>query len=45
LRKKKLTQEQRITALEKALTNVYIMVQAIIDKLPKDGTEEESREG
>jgi hypothetical protein len=32
MRKKKLTQEQRITALEKALTNVYIMVQALIKK-------------
>jgi hypothetical protein len=37
MRKKKLTQEQRITALEKALTNVYIMVQALIkDNVNKD---------
>ena len=45
MRKKKLTQQQMIEALEKAVTNIYLMVQAIIDKLPKDETEEESREG
>lgn len=44
MRKKKLTQEQRITQLEKALTNVYIMVQALIDKLPNDGTEQEKKD-
>jgi len=36
MKQKKLTQQQRIVALEKAVTNLYIMIQAIIDKLPKD---------
>jgi len=36
MRNKKLTQQQRIVALEKAVTNLYIMIQAIIDKLPKN---------
>jgi hypothetical protein len=31
--------------LEKAVTTIYAMLQAVIDRLPKDGTEEESREG
>ena len=31
-----MTQQQRIVALEKAVTNLYIMIQAVIDKLPKD---------
>jgi len=36
LRQKKLTQQQRIVALEKAVTTLYAMIQAIIDKLPKE---------
>jgi hypothetical protein len=40
LRKKKLTQQQRIESLEKALTNIYVMVQAIIQKLPKEEKDE-----
>lgn len=36
MRTKKLTQQQRIVALEKAVTNLYIMIQAVIDKLPKN---------
>ena len=40
MRKKKLTQQQRIEALEKAVTNIYIMVQAVIDKLPKESKDE-----
>lgn len=44
MRKKKLTQQQRIEALEKAVTTLYAMIQAVIQKLPKDGTEEEARE-
>jgi len=35
LRQKKLTQQQRIESLEKAVTTLYAMIQAIIDKLPK----------
>ena len=36
MRRKKLTQQQRIDALEKAVTNIYLMVQAVIEKLPKE---------
>jgi hypothetical protein len=36
MRKKKLTQQQRIEALEKAVTTIYAMTQAIIEKLPKE---------
>lgn len=40
MRKKKLTQEQRITTLEKAVSNIYMMVQAVIQKLPDERKEE-----
>jgi hypothetical protein len=33
MRSKKLTQQQRIVALEKAVTSLYAMIQAIIDKI------------
>jgi len=36
LRKKKLTQQERIVALEKAVTTLYAMIQAVINKLPKE---------
>jgi len=36
MRTKKLTQQQRINALEKAVTTLYAMIQAVIDKLPKE---------
>lgn len=36
MRKKKLTQQERIVSLEKAVTTLYAMIQAIIDKLPKE---------
>ncbi len=36
MRQKKLTQQQRIVNLEKAVANLYMMIQAVIDKLPKD---------
>lgn len=38
MRQKKLTQQQRIVNLEKAVANLYMMIQAVIDKLPKDET-------
>ena len=34
--KKKWTQAQKIANLEKATSNLYMMIQAIIDKLPKE---------
>jgi len=36
LRKKKLTQQERIKSLEKAVTTLYAMIQAVIQKLPDD---------
>jgi hypothetical protein len=36
MRKKKLTQQHRIETLEKAVTTIYAMLQAVIDKLPND---------
>ena len=36
MRQKKLTQAQRISQLEKAVTRMYIMIQAIMEKLPKE---------
>jgi len=36
MRQKKLTQQQRIVALEKAVTTLYAMIQAVIDKIEKD---------
>ena len=36
MRKKKLTQQQRIEALEKAVTTLYAMIQAVIQKLPDE---------
>lgn len=36
MRKKKLTQQQRIEALEKAVTTLYAMIQAVIQKLPEE---------
>lgn len=43
MRQKKITQQQRIIALEKAVTTLYAMIQAIIDKLPKDKPESKSK--
>jgi hypothetical protein len=36
LRQKKYTQQQRIESLEKAVTTLYAMIQAVIDKLPNE---------
>jgi hypothetical protein len=40
MRKKKLTQQQRIESLERAVTTIYAMVQAIIQKLPSDNKDD-----
>jgi len=40
MRKKKLTQQQRIEALEKAVTTLYAMIQAVIQKLPEEKKDE-----
>lgn len=40
MRKKKLTQQQRIESLEKAVTTIYAMVQAVIQKLPENNKNE-----
>lgn len=40
MRKKKLTQQQRIEALEKAVTTLYAMIQAVIEKLPKENKDD-----
>lgn len=40
MRKKKLTQQQRIEALEKAVTTLYAMIQAVIQKLPDDNKDD-----
>ena len=36
MKKKKYTQEQRLLKLEKAVANLGILVQALIDKVVKD---------
>ena len=36
MRRKKLTQQQRIESLEKAVTTIYAMTQAIIQRLPNE---------
>lgn len=41
MRQKKLTQQQRINALEKAVTTLYAMIQAVIDKLPKENQKDD----
>jgi len=43
MRQKKWTQAQRIANLEKATSNLYMMIQAIIDKLPKEENTEEKK--
>jgi hypothetical protein len=43
MRQKKLTQAQRISQLEKAVTRMYIMIQAIMEKLPKEENTEEKK--
>jgi len=40
MKAKKYTQVQRIAQLEKAVTNLYLMIQAVIDKLPEENKEE-----
>lgn len=40
MKPKKYTQMQRIAQLEKAVTNLYVMIQAVIDKLPEENKEE-----
>lgn len=40
MKTKKYTQTQRIAQLEKAVTNLYLMIQAVIDKLPEENKEE-----
>lgn len=39
MKAKKYTQIQRIVQLEKAVTNLYVMIQAVIDKLPEENKE------
>lgn len=36
MREKKLTQQQRIVSLEKAVTNLFALIQAVIQKLPNE---------
>lgn len=36
MKKKKYTQEQRLLKLEKAVANLSVLVQALIDKVVKD---------
>jgi hypothetical protein len=43
MKQKKWTQAQRIANLEKATSNLYMMIQAIIDKLPKEGNTDEKK--
>jgi len=43
MKSKKWTQAQRIANLEKATSNLYMMIQAIIDKLPKEENTEEKK--
>jgi hypothetical protein len=43
MKQKKWTQAQRIANLEKATSNLYMMIQAIIDKLPKEKNTEEKK--
>ena len=43
MKRKKWTQAQRIANLEKATSNLYMMIQAIIDKLPKEENTEEKK--
>jgi len=43
MKQKKWTQAQRIANLEKATSNLYMMVQAIIDKLPKEENAKEKK--
>lgn len=43
MKQKKWTQAQRIANLEKATSNLYMMIQAIIDKLPKEENTEEEK--
>ena len=43
MKQKKWTQAQRMANLEKATSNLYMMIQAIIDKLPKEENTEEKK--
>lgn len=43
MKQKKWTVAQRIANLEKATSNLYMMIQAIIDKLPKEENTEEKK--
>jgi hypothetical protein len=43
MKQKKWTQAQRIANLEKATSNLYMMIQAIIDTLPKEENTEEKK--
>jgi hypothetical protein len=43
MRKKKLTQQHRIEMLEKAVTRMYAMLQAVIQKLPEDKKDDISK--
>jgi hypothetical protein len=43
MKQKKWTQAQRIANLEKATSNLYMMIHAIIDKLPKEENTEEKK--
>ena len=43
MKQKKWTQAQRISQLEKAVTRMYVMIQAIMEKLPKEENTEEKK--
>ena len=43
MKQKKWTQAQRIANLEKATSNLYMMIQAIMEKLPKEENTEEKK--
>lgn len=43
MKQKKWTVAQRIANLEKATSNLYMMIEAIIDKLPKEENTEEKK--
>ena len=43
MKQKKWTQAQRIANLEKATSNLYMMIQAIIDKVPKEENTDEKK--
>lgn len=45
VRKKKLTQQERIKTLEKAVATMYAMIQAVIQKLPEENNNKDDVSG